>query len=135
MAIQNETLAHAALVGGGQTTLHSHAGGSEAFPVGSVFLSVVATNPNTLLGYGTWSQIAQGQMLVGYKSGDSDFGTVEGTGGSKTATNVSVPATGASAVKAGSSASTAAANTHTHTISSINLLNPYFVVYVWKRTA
>src|SRR5688572_19805845 len=33
---------------------------SAAWPVGSVFLSVVATNPGTLLGFGTWAAIAAG---------------------------------------------------------------------------
>ncbi len=57
-----------------------------SWPVGSVFVSVVATNPAMLLGYGSWTQIAEGQMLVGFKAGDADFGTVEGTGGAKTST-------------------------------------------------
>lgn len=63
---------------------HTHPGGSEAFPVGSIYLAVVSTNPGTLLGYGTWSAIGAGRVLVGLDSGDTAFDTVEETGGAKT---------------------------------------------------
>ena len=62
------------------------AGGSDAFPVGSVFISVVSTNPGTLLGYGTWVAFGAGRMLVGIDAGQTEFDTVEETGGSKTHT-------------------------------------------------
>ena len=54
-----------------------------AFPVGSVFISVVSTNPATLLGYGTWTALASGRVLIGLDSGDTDFDTVLETGGAK----------------------------------------------------
>lgn len=58
----------------------------DAWPVGSVFIGVVATSPATLLGGGTWSQIAGGRMLVGQTAGDADFDVAEETGGAKTVT-------------------------------------------------
>jgi hypothetical protein len=55
----------------------------EAFAVGSVFVSVVPTNPATLLGYGTWTALATGRVIVGIDIADPDFDTVLETGGSK----------------------------------------------------
>lgn len=59
---------------------------SGAWPIGSVFLSVVSTDPATLLGFGTWVAIGAGRMLVGQDTGDVDFDTLEETGGAKTVT-------------------------------------------------
>lgn len=200
MVIASEQVAHNGLVGSGQTSLHTHAGGSQAFPIGSVFLSVVVTNPATLLGYGTWLAIASGKMLVGLDSGDTDFDTVEEIGGTKTKTiaQANLPniltgagsshnhtqaahthiqdahahtqrrnntATGSNSgwttsfdisssnpvadVNTGTGSTTAtnqnaaatnqAEAAHTHSLggsgTDLNVVNPYFVVYIWKRTA
>lgn len=124
-----------------------------AFPVGSVFLSVVSTDPATLLGYGTWAAIAAGRMLVGLDAGDPDFDTAEETGGAKThtLTAAEMPAH-VHAEQAPSSASggamkfaldtnasgTAAAGLDTASTGgggAHSILNPYFVVYMWKRVS
>lgn len=34
-------------------------------PVGSCYITAVNINPNVLLGYGTWTQIGSGKILVG----------------------------------------------------------------------
>jgi len=54
----------------------------EAFPIGSIFMSVVATAPATLLGYGTWVAFGTGRMPIGIDSGNALFDTAEETGGS-----------------------------------------------------
>lgn len=52
------------------------------YPIGSIYLSVVNTNPSRWFG-GTWEQIAKGRTLVGVDTSDTDFNTVKKTGGSK----------------------------------------------------
>lgn len=69
---------------GGVATAAPASPGGEAFPVGSIFMSTVATDPNLLLGYGVWQRIAEGRVIVGLDAGDSDFDTVTMTGGDKT---------------------------------------------------
>jgi hypothetical protein len=142
MAAEKKYPGHPELTAGEATALHSHA--VNTFPVGAVFLAVVNTDPNALLGYGTWSQIAQGQFLVGQKATDADFDVAEETGGAKTHTHTDHPATATSTFAATSKLGTSTANTatigHSHNTpilshSSPSHLPPYFVVYVWKRTA
>ena len=125
-----------------------------AYPVGSIYTSILTTNPATLLGMGTWSAFGGGRVLVGQISSDSDFNLAEETGGAKTdshtLTTSEIPAhthysgwrtgtgdgsagqygtlhEGPSSVNTGSTGGGAA---HTH-----DIVQPYIVVYFWKRTA
>jgi len=55
------------------------------YPVGSIRVSTSSTNPGTYLG-GTWTQWGSGRVPVGVNTSDTDFSTVEKTGGAKTVT-------------------------------------------------
>ncbi len=57
-----------------------------AYPLGYLYLSVIATNPAIQLGIGIWQSVGAGRVLVGFDSGDSDFDASEKTGGAKTIT-------------------------------------------------
>ncbi len=129
-----------------------------AYPVGAIFLGAVATNPATLLGFGTWVAIAAGRVLVGLNAVDPDFDTVGETGGAKTvaaAGTVSAPTFTGNAVAAASTAATpdlvaadvtaagvSPVTTATGTVSAptftgspTSVVQPYYVVYMWRRTA
>lgn len=131
-----------------------YASGGQAFPVGSVFLSVVSTNPATLLGYGTWQAFGAGRMLVGVDSGDPDFDTAEEVGGSKTVTLTTsqMPAHShglqryptTSGPNSGFTADTSmngtpSAVTLTTQVAgsgqAFSVMNPFIAVHLWKRTA
>jgi microcystin-dependent protein len=60
------------------------AASAEAFPVGSIFISVDQTNPGSVLGYGTWAAFGPGRTLVGFDNSQTEFDAAEKTGGEKT---------------------------------------------------
>lgn len=128
------------------------------YPVGSIYINATnSTNPGTLLGFGTWIAFGAGRVPVGIDSSDTDFDTAEETGGSKTHTlTVSeLPShththtvqtgrsfsssTGNAPVVQGSDntvlSSAAVTTSSTGSGSAHNNVQPYIVVYMWKRTA
>jgi microcystin-dependent protein len=57
------------------------------YPVGSIYSNESdATNPATLLGFGTWAAYGEGRVIVSFKTGDPSFGTIGATGGAQTVT-------------------------------------------------
>tara|TARA_R100001530_G_scaffold57963_2_gene42101 strand:+ start:1097 stop:1720 length:624 start_codon:yes stop_codon:yes gene_type:complete len=128
-----------------------------AYPIGAIFTTtaVYADSAAVVAAIGgtTWVAFGAGRVLVGLDSGDSDFDTSEKTGGAKTGAHTltvsEMPAhthdqfkattvdnfsiddttryTGAATVQTGS---TGGGASHSHPI-----VQPYIVVYFWKRTA
>ena len=72
------------------TTAFVTAALAAVYPVGSIYINATSSsNPNTLLGFGTWTAFGAGRVMVGLDSADTLFDTAEETGGSKDATLVS----------------------------------------------
>jgi hypothetical protein len=72
------------------TTAFVQAALAAAYPVGSVYINATsATNPATLLGFGTWVAFGAGRVMVGLDAGNALFDTAEETGGSADAIVVS----------------------------------------------
>ena len=117
-----------------------------AYPVGSIYTSVVATNPNTLLSVGVWSAIGEGRVLLGAGGGYA-AGATGGTA-TETLTLAQIPAhthtspwpdiTGGGSESNVYSYDNGGSSRNTGTAGggqSHNNLQPYLVVYMWKRTS
>ena len=144
------------------TTAFVQAALAAVYPVGSIYINATsATNPATLLGFGTWVAFGAGRVMVGLDAGNAAFDTAEETGGSANAITVSHthtitdPGHFHTYDKASSKISYDPGgetfNSHTTTNTSTNTtgiiidsagssgtnanLQPYIVVYMWKRTA
>jgi len=85
------------------------------YPIGKLYFSTVSTNPATILGFGTWTAFGTGKIPIGVDTGDSDFDTVEKTGGAKTKTiaEANLPAH----VHSNGTLAIASDGAHTHTVT------------------
>ena len=128
-------------------------------PVGSLYLNASnATNPATLLGFGTWTALGAGRMLIGVGSGTDSRGEAKSfaagaTGGeynhlltvpelpshnhTTPQGSVTPPAPGnyASGDDTTSTAFANPAGGNTGGDQAHNNLPPYLAVYMWVRTA
>lgn len=76
--------------GTGATTAGAAINALGIYPVGSIYINATnATNPATLLGFGTWTAFGAGRVPVGFNASNSLFDTAEETGGSADAIVVS----------------------------------------------
>ena len=135
------------------------------FPVGTIYTQAgVATNPATLLGFGTWEEYGAGKAIVGVDASNTLFDTLGETGGNADSILPShnhgitdsghqhdLPRmlTGVSSLNFqseangfldSSSATTLSATTgitiNNEGVSATNTnYQPYITVYMWKRTA
>jgi len=118
------------------------------YPVGSIYFNAaVATNPNTLLGFGTWAAYGGGRVMVGVHSSGTFDGLNE-TGGAETHTlstnelpshthtyGKSTTSEAMSIDDIGGLRGAATANTGaTGGGDAHNNIQPYITVYMWKRT-
>ena len=132
------------------------------YPVGAIFTTVTAYADSaavvTAIGGTTWVAFGAGKVLVGLDAADSDFDTIEETGGSKTHTlsTSEIPSHnhnwaigeyagsvdhGTNIIGANNVDITTDGVTKDATTSSVgdggahNNVQPYITVYFWKRTA
>lgn len=125
------------------------------YPVGSIYMSVNNTNPSTFFG-GTWEAWGAGKVPVGVDTNDTNFATVEKTGGEKQHTltiaempehNHTIPCTptandGSEPTYQAAQVNAEATGNHNSIVavssgggSPHNNLQPYITCYMWKRTA
>ncbi|WP_276924207.1 DUF859 family phage minor structural protein [Faecalibaculum rodentium] len=115
------------------------------FPVGSVYLTYTNTNPGTIMG-GTWVQFSQGRVLLGQGTG-SDGSTSQtfdagATGGRYTSDQINTTNSALSGFPSNGRnyadrciVRKQAAGYNQERDAMISLVQPYQVIYAWRRTA
>jgi len=129
-----------------------------AYPVGSIYMNASsATNPNTLLGFGTWAAFGDGRVLIGEGGGYANGATGGATTAAHTLTTAEMPSHyhslyiggGSSGPRDALSADAASGEGHSYDGSngeatestgsgsahSHSTIQPYITVHMWKRTA
>ena len=87
------------------------------FPVGSIRMTTSTTGATTFLG-GTWVLWGAGKVPVGVDTSDSDFSTVEKTGGAKTVTLAAANMPSHNHALSSGTVTVTAADAHTHQAAS-----------------
>ena len=102
-----------------------------SYPIGSIFITSINTNPSELLGYGTWELIGANRMIMGCST-DDDTGKATGGSNSKTIAVANLPshthtgpshshtigsAGGHTHTTGGGSCTAAANGAHAHTVN------------------
>ena len=132
------------------------------YPVGSIYMNATnATNPNTLLGFGTWVRFGEGRMVISQHSSNSRWNSAEETGGSEsiTLTTAQLPThshgigahryprveyyggaeVSITAFDVGTPSPEGPSSTYTSNNAgsgqSHDNMPPFITVYMWKRTA
>ena len=102
----------------GNITLNGKSLAAIMYPVGTIYTEVTGTNPNSTFGFGTWTAFGTGRVLVGVNTGDTDFNTVEKTGGASTVTLTSAQSGLKTHTHTGA---TYGAGAHTHGLSALKI--------------
>ena len=111
------------------------------FPIGSIYMSVTNTNPSNSFG-GTWVLWGQGRVPIGVDTSQSEFNSVEKTGGTKISTQINTGSSSYGFTTSSQSGyndrtlvgSSSYGSTHNEKSADISLLQPYITCYMWKRT-
>lgn len=127
---------------------------SGVYPIGSLYFNINNIDPSTYFG-GTWERYGKGRVLVGVNPSDSNFSTVNKTGGSATHTLTSAQmpqhshqiSAGVDSVASTTSgvgfprSNSDSITDHAFASNSIgsggahNNLMPFATCYIWKRIA
>jgi hypothetical protein len=134
------------------------------YPIGCIYTEITGVNPGTTFGFGTWAAWGTGQVPVGVDINQTEFNTVEKTGGEKThalteaelATHThiqnahqhGIQSDGGTDDSSGNynrlesgftktlnTVAATATNQNTGSGTAHNNLQPFITWYMWKRTA